>query len=100
MWGTIERGKAGGQNATEMLEALERAFDSVKSQLFQRLHDKLREELFPAVAPPPDANGAPYALLPAGKGDGDASSSGTGGNGATLSPSSISEDGRPRPRLP
>lgn len=53
------------QNATEMLEALERAFDSVKRQLFQRLHDKLREELFPVMPPSHQQNGSgPYALLP------------------------------------
>ncbi len=37
------------QNATEMLEELERAFDSVKRQLFERLHDKLRDQLFPVM---------------------------------------------------
>eukprot|EP00884_Botryococcus_braunii_P014711 jgi/Botrbrau1/23240/Bobra.0041s0076.1 len=54
------------QNATEMLESLERAFDSVKSQLFQRLHDKLREELFPVMPASQQQNGnsEPYALLP------------------------------------
>jgi hypothetical protein len=37
------------QNATQMLEELERAFDSVKRQLFERLHDKLRDQLFPVM---------------------------------------------------
>lgn len=96
--GAERKGGGGLQNATEMLEALERAFDSVKSQLFQRLHDKLREELFPAVPPAPDANGAPYALLPAGKREGDASSPGVAGNGA-LSPASSSEEGLAGPGL-
>jgi arogenate dehydrogenase (NADP+), plant len=53
------------QNATEMLESLERAFDSVKSQLFQRLHDKLREELFPVMPDTYQQNGgASHGLLP------------------------------------
>ncbi|EIE24157.1 hypothetical protein COCSUDRAFT_14797 [Coccomyxa subellipsoidea C-169] len=41
-------------NATEELERLEHAFDSVKKQLFRRLHDVAREQLFqqaPAAAP-------------------------------------------------
>lgn len=28
---------------------MERAFDSVKRQLFERLHDKLRDQLFPVM---------------------------------------------------
>ena len=34
------------QSATEELERLEHAFDSVKKQLFDRLHGILREQLF------------------------------------------------------
>ena len=34
------------QNATEELERLEHAFDSVKKQLFRRLHDVARAQLF------------------------------------------------------
>lgn len=34
------------QNATEELERLEHAFDSVKKQLFLRLHDVARAQLF------------------------------------------------------
>ena len=48
------------QSATEELERLEHAFDSVKKQLFDRLHGILREQLFhdgPAVS----AAGVPVA---------------------------------------
>lgn len=43
------------QNATQELERLERAFDSVKRELFGRLHDKLREQMFQvnSVSQPP-----------------------------------------------
>ncbi len=43
------------QNATDELERLERAFDSVKRQLLGRLHDVARAQLFqqaPEVATP------------------------------------------------
>ncbi len=48
------------QSATEELERLEHAFDSVKKQLFDRLHGILREQLFHdttagAVGPAPAA---------------------------------------------
>lgn len=34
------------QNATAELDRLEKAFDAVKKQLFDQLHDKLREQMF------------------------------------------------------
>ena len=34
------------QNATQELDRLERAFDDVKKQLFSKLHDRVRSELF------------------------------------------------------
>ena len=51
------------QNATEELQRLEHAFDSVKKQLFGRLHMILRKDLFqgPASPPEPALNGK-YAL--------------------------------------
>ncbi|KAL6785441.1 AGD1 [Auxenochlorella protothecoides x Auxenochlorella symbiontica] len=39
-------------NATQELERLEHAFDSVKRQLFRRLHAKLRDQLFPSPSAP------------------------------------------------
>jgi hypothetical protein len=39
------------QNATEELERLENAFDQVKKQLFGRLHDLARQQIFPTGAP-------------------------------------------------
>lgn len=39
------------QNATDELERLEKAFDTVKKQLFGRLHDIARQQLFPEEAP-------------------------------------------------
>ena len=55
------------QSATEELERLEHAFDSVKKQLFDRLHGILREQLFhdtpiAVTASNPSTNG----LKPAG----------------------------------
>ena len=50
------------QNATEELERLERAFDSVKKQLFTRLHAVARQQLF-QQAPEVRAPGA----APAGR---------------------------------
>lgn len=38
-------------NATDELERLEKAFDVVKKQLFGRLHDIARKQLFPAPVP-------------------------------------------------
>ncbi|CAK9232904.1 unnamed protein product [Sphagnum jensenii] len=58
------------QNATEELERLELAFDSIKKQLFGRLHDVLRQQLFevakalghasksPSCVSKPQANGS------------------------------------------
>ena len=52
------------QNATEELERLENAFDQVKKQLFGRLHDLARQQIFPTGVPvaaevvPPAANGS------------------------------------------
>ena len=34
------------QNATEELDRLEKAFDDVKKQLFDQLHDVVRSQLF------------------------------------------------------
>ncbi|GMH44550.1 hypothetical protein BSKO_12502 [Bryopsis sp. KO-2023] len=39
------------QNAPEELAKLERAFEDVKTGLFDRLHSKVREQLFPGVSP-------------------------------------------------
>lgn len=61
------------QNATEELSRMERAFDDVKKQLFDQLHDVLRERFFhmppegapEALAlPPPDAEEAPQGQPP------------------------------------
>lgn len=60
------------QNATDELERLEKAFDSVKRSLFGRLHDLARAQLFPQPPPPaepttpdlhPPARPTPLALL-------------------------------------
>lgn len=67
------------QNATEELERLEHAFDSVKKQLLRRLRDVAREQLFqqaPAAAPE-------RLLLRAGSSISDASQNGS--NGAATS---------------
>ena len=48
------------QSATEELERLEHAFDSVKKQLFDRLHGILREQLF-HDGPPMSAVSVPTA---------------------------------------
>ena len=50
------------QSATEELERLEHAFDSVKKQLFDRLHGILREQLFHDSAAV-SATGVPLAAL-------------------------------------
>ncbi|KAG2492326.1 hypothetical protein HYH03_009277 [Edaphochlamys debaryana] len=56
------------QNATDELERLEKAFDTVKKQLFGRLHDIARKQLFPEVDPATGTNGVPpvsaSAVLP------------------------------------
>lgn len=63
------------QNATDELERLEKAFDTVKKQLFGRLHDIARAQLFPDEGPStPEAqvmpaermltSGAPKLALP------------------------------------
>ncbi|KAG2447681.1 hypothetical protein HYH02_007141 [Chlamydomonas schloesseri] len=56
------------QNATDELERLEQAFDTVKKQLFGRLHDIARQQLFPTVDTAGNGNGAlapaPQALPP------------------------------------
>lgn len=56
------------QNATDELERLEQAFDTVKKQLFGRLHDIARQQLFPTVDSQGNGNGAaappPQALPP------------------------------------
>ncbi len=54
------------QNATEELQRLELAFESVKKQLFGRLHDIARAQLFQQA---PSANGSQQErlMLTAGK---------------------------------
>ena len=63
------------QNATEELQRLEHAFESVKKQLFGRLHDIARAQLFqqaPQLAPSPQER----LMLTAGQqGSGSGSSS-------------------------
>lgn len=66
------------QNATEELERLEHAFDSVKKQLFRRLHDVARDQLFQQAPMVPTS--APYLMLGDGKGR-DGSSNGSNGAG-------------------
>lgn len=58
------------QSATEELERLEHAFDSVKKQLFDRLHGILREQLFHETAAPPPVTVATPALVKATNGNG------------------------------
>ncbi|EFJ52916.1 arogenate/prephenate dehydrogenase [Volvox carteri f. nagariensis] len=66
------------QNATDELERLEKAFDTVKKQLFGRLHDIARAQLFPMeeMGKGPSGNGngngkaaatAPVPALPAAR---------------------------------
>jgi arogenate dehydrogenase (NADP+) len=60
------------QTATLELERLEHAFDSVKKQLFDRLHDKLRAQLF-------EGAGMPAEMGAAASTEG---ANGSGGNGS------------------
>ena len=56
---------AGMQNAIEELDRLESAFDHVKGQLLDRLHEVVRQQLFhkaPAVQPSKPPRGQPKAL--------------------------------------
>lgn len=79
------------QNATEELARLEQCFDYVKKQLFDRMHNTVRAQLFHAGSQPPllgaaSGIGAPAAsppkLLPeqTAAGNGDGSGGGGGGN--------------------
>lgn len=64
----------GKQNATEELQRLEHAFESVKKQLFGRLHDIARAQLFqqaPGAVPSPQER----LMLTAGEQENDSSSS-------------------------
>lgn len=54
------------QNATEELQRLELAFESVKKQLFGRLHDIARAQLF-QQAPSASASPQERLMLTAGK---------------------------------
>lgn len=59
----LEASHVHAQNATEELERLEHAFDAVRQQLFRRLHDGVRAQIFspaqPAAAPGPALHRAP-----------------------------------------
>lgn len=60
------------QNATQELERLEQAFDEVKKQLFGRLHDKLRAQLFYGQDQKEerrDENGASHPIVVDGNGN-------------------------------
>jgi len=52
------------QNATEELNKLEQAFDTVKKELFERLHELVREELFHGNAPTNKDSSKPQGMLP------------------------------------
>ena len=62
------------QNATEELQRLELAFESVKKQLFGRLHDIARAQLF-QQAPSAPATSQERLMLTAGKQPGSSHSS-------------------------
>jgi len=71
------------------LERLEHAFDSVKKQLFDRLHDKLRTQLFlePGEAP------AAGSISKNGAGSGATSSSSSNGGGSARSAGNANGNG-------
>jgi hypothetical protein len=66
------------QNATEELERLEHAFDSVKKQLFRRLHEVARAQLFQQA---PAHAGAPKTPLMLSDGKTDEALNGSNGAG-------------------
>eukprot|EP00878_Enallax_costatus_P026206 GHUV01028093.1.p1 GENE.GHUV01028093.1~~GHUV01028093.1.p1 ORF type:complete len:357 (+),score=134.33 GHUV01028093.1:1396-2466(+) len=79
-------------NATEELERLEKAFDVVKKQLFGRLHDIARKQLFPS---------APPTALPSSTAAASGSSSSSSSSSSSRSDrGSASSGGLPVPAVP